>query len=63
MRPGGIGITEHLNQLHVYTGRISRGIPFDSFVCTTCGYFENYLRDANKLADVARTWAPVARVG
>jgi hypothetical protein len=57
-KPGGVGISDR-PVIHVYTGAISRAVPFVSFVCTTCGYFENFIADANKLAEVAQKWQPV----
>ena len=30
-----------------------------SYICTTCGYFENYIADKNKLAEVAENWQKV----
>ena len=30
-----------------------------SYICTTCGYFENYITDKNKLAQVAENWKKV----
>ena len=45
--------------IQVYTGRISRAVPYVSFVCTTCGNFENYIADQPKLMDVAKTWQKV----
>jgi hypothetical protein len=45
--------------IHVYTGILSVAVEFDAFVCTTCGYFENYIADEDKLADVAKKWDKV----
>jgi len=61
-KAGGVGISDN-GQIHVYTGRISKAVPYVSFVCTTCGYFENYIADRDKLADVAKNWAKVASGG
>jgi DNA-directed RNA polymerase subunit RPC12/RpoP len=47
------------NTLQVRTGAFSRGVPFTSYICTTCGFFENYVADQDKLAEVARTWQKV----
>jgi hypothetical protein len=55
---GGLGITEW-RKIHVYTGAISTAVPYVSFVCVTCGYFENYIADPGKLAQVAKTWQKV----
>ncbi len=34
-------------------------IPLENYVCTDCGYFENYIADRNKLEQIARQWDPV----
>ena len=47
------------NAFHVHTGSLSMGIAYVSFVCTTCGYFENYIADPNRLAEVASKWQKV----
>jgi hypothetical protein len=30
--------------------------PLDSFVCTTCGFVENRIRDAGKLTKIKEHW-------
>jgi hypothetical protein len=37
-------------------------VPVDvaSYLCTTCGHFENYITDTNKLSAVAQKWQKVA---
>ena len=45
--------------LHVSTGSQSSGVQFTSYVCTACGYFENYITDQSKLAEVASKWKKV----
>ena len=42
--------------VYVYTGIITAASPIMSYVCTDCGYFENYIDDQGKLADVANKW-------
>jgi hypothetical protein len=34
-------------------------INIQSFVCTTCGYYENYLADPNRLAEIGQKWPRV----
>ena len=36
------------------------GSEFESYVCTECGYFENYITDKAKLQGVQQKWAKVA---
>jgi len=38
---------------------VSKPIPCDHYICTTCGYFESYLADKAKLEAVAREWTKV----
>ena len=59
-RPGGAKITE-TGHIRIITGSAarSRPVPYVSYVCTTCGLFENYLANADKLAEVAQTWQKV----
>jgi hypothetical protein len=54
-----VGISFGDGGFHVYTGGASRPLKLDHYVCTTCGYFESYIPDANKLQDVAKSWTPV----
>jgi predicted nucleic-acid-binding Zn-ribbon protein len=35
------------------------GVDVHSFVCTTCGYIENYLADPKRLGEVAAKWPQV----
>ena len=33
---------------------------FDTYLCTACGYFEHYVTDPVKLADIAANWPSVS---
>lgn len=33
---------------------------FNMYICTTCGYFEQYVADLGKLAAVAQQWSSVS---
>jgi predicted nucleic-acid-binding Zn-ribbon protein len=57
-KAGGVGVSDD-KVIHVYTGMISRAVPYVSFVCTSCGYFENYIADKGKLQEVEKTWQKV----
>ncbi len=35
------------------------GSEFESYVCTECGYFENYILDKPKLQEVQQKWTKV----
>ena len=40
----------------VYTRDGASASDVDYYVCTTCGYFEAYIADEEKLMDVGRYW-------
>lgn len=54
------GIFFYTNALHVRTSSLEQGVPFISYICTTCGYFENFVVDQQKLAAVAQKWQKVS---
>jgi predicted nucleic-acid-binding Zn-ribbon protein len=54
------GISMGDGGFHVFTGGISQAAPLDTFVCTSCGYFESYIAEPAKLEAVAKTWQKVA---
>jgi hypothetical protein len=60
MKQNGMQIGEHINGVYVHTSMITKISPLACYICTNCGYFENYLVDPNKLADVAQKWKKVA---
>ena len=43
----------------VYTSWITSASPVESLICTSCGYFENYIVDDKKMAEIANTWEKV----
>ena len=57
------GVFFYYNVINVRTSQIDRAIPFVSFICTTCGYYENFITDPNKLAEVTKTWQKVPTGG
>jgi predicted nucleic-acid-binding Zn-ribbon protein len=47
------------NGVFVYVSTLTTRTPILALVCSTCGYFENYIADPGKLAEVAKKWAQV----
>lgn len=47
--------------IFVYTSSWSSMAPSDveSFICARCGYFESYIVDEAKLAEITNTWEKV----
>jgi hypothetical protein len=41
---------------------VYQGVDVQSYLCTTCGYFENYVTDAKRLAEAAQQWPKVPPV-
>ena len=44
----------------VHTSRMTMPSPAVAYICTTCGYFENYITDPGKLSGVAKNWQKVS---
>ncbi len=55
----GISIGGSNGQVHVHTSWVVAGSPVESYVCSRCGYFENYILDDRKMSEVANTWEKV----
>jgi predicted nucleic-acid-binding Zn-ribbon protein len=49
------GITFGVNNLNIN----GRPTSYISFICTSCGYFENYVNDPKKLEEIASTWQKI----
>ena len=45
--------------VYVYTSWITSASPVESLICTRCGYFENYVVDEKKMAEITNTWEKV----
>ena len=37
-------------------GGAFRAVDVQSYLCTTCGYYENYVTDVARLAEMAQNW-------
>jgi len=58
-RPDGLKYAIQQGTVFVHTGFMTAASPAVSYICTTCGYFENYIADQSKLYEVSTTWQPV----
>ncbi len=45
--------------LFIYTSAMTTSSQYMSYICTTCGYFENYIDNEDKLRQVAEKWDAV----
>lgn len=53
------GVSRGDGGVHVYTGRVTKPTKLDDYVCTSCGYTESYVPDAEKLQAVEKSWSKV----
>jgi predicted nucleic-acid-binding Zn-ribbon protein len=58
-KTNGIAFGNSNGRVDVISSMLTRPSPAIAFVCITCGYFENYIADPGKLAEVAKTWQKV----
>lgn len=59
MQQGGMELGRSSMGVYVRTAMMTAPSAINSYICTDCGYFENYIADADKLGDVALKWKPV----
>ena len=57
-KPEGIAFGDGRN-IKVYTSAVTMPVPAEDYICTTCGYFERYINDREKLDSVAQNWEKV----
>jgi hypothetical protein len=58
-RQNGIEFGDTANGVLIYTSLWTTPVQTESFLCASCGYFEHYVMDRQKLAEVAQTWTRV----
>ena len=58
-KPDGLKYAIQQGTLFIHTGFMTAPSPAASYICITCGYFENYIADQNKLYEVSTTWQQV----
>jgi hypothetical protein len=59
MKQNGLQVGEYIRGVFIYTSILTRPSPLVTFICSTCGYFEHYVNDPGKLAEVAKTWVKI----
>lgn len=60
-KPNGVSHGGGGGTVYVHTSWATSPSPVESFICTRCGYFENYVVDDRKMSEVANTWEKVVR--
>ena len=58
-KTNGIGYGPSNGRVNVYASMLTSPSQSIAYVCTTCGYFEDYIVDPAKLAEVAKAWQKV----
>ena len=44
---------------YVHTSWLTSGSTVENLICTRCGYFETYVVDDKKMAEITNTWEKV----
>jgi len=52
VKPEGL----YFGDVRGYLSVNGKATSYVSFICTTCGYFENYLIDPKRMEEVAKQW-------
>jgi predicted nucleic-acid-binding Zn-ribbon protein len=50
-------------KVFVHTSWITSGSPVENFICSRCGYFESYVIDEKKMAEITSAWEKVSGDG
>jgi len=58
-KPEGLKYAIAQGVVFIHTGFMTVPSPAVAYICTTCGYFENYIADQGKLYEVSTTWQQV----
>ena len=45
----------------VYTSWMTSTSKVENYICSRCGYFESYVMDENKMAEITRTWEKIIK--
>jgi hypothetical protein len=53
------GVVAGGRKMYMLTGGYNVPVEVVTFLCTTCGYHENYISDAKKLSEAAQKWPKV----
>ena len=59
MKPNGLQLGESMRGVFIVTSMLTMASPFVTFLCSNCGYFENYVNDPAKLAEVRERWVKI----
>ncbi len=58
-RENGLSMGGHTTTLSIFGGSLGMPAACESYVCTNCGYFENYIITRERLDDVRNKWSKV----
>ena len=53
------GVSRGDGGVHIYTGAVTKPSKLDDYICTSCGYIESYIADAEKRLAVEKVWSKV----
>ena len=48
------------SSVYLAVSMMTSGTPVDTYLCTSCGFWERYVADPEKLAQVAQKWPKVS---
>lgn len=48
---------------YIRSGNTYTAVEVVTYLCTACGYYENYVTDAGKLGQAAQNWPAVPHAG